>query len=124
MPWNVAPHMRRPTPLLTLAVLALTSCHTPVGQCDLLPIPFDVAPSDTSLTVGDTLRMRVTLHGGPCWGHALDNGVRWVAHDTSVATVDSVTGLVTARASGTDTLGAHLPGNPIEYRQAIVTVHP
>jgi len=102
--------------------LSLVSCHALPTQCDAPPIPFDIAPTDTSVAVSDTFRMRVTIHSTVCWGHLLDSGVRWHSLDTAMAVIDSVNGLITARAKGNATIGAHLPNYPSDFRQMILTV--
>lgn len=102
--------------------LSLLACHSLPVQCDVPPIPFDIAPTDTTVAVSDTFRMRVTLHPSVCWGSALDSGVRWRSLDTTIAVIDSVSGLLTARGKGGATIGAHLPNYGSDFRQMSLTV--
>jgi hypothetical protein len=58
-----------------------------------------LAPRDTTLVVGESFRPRV--HLASCGGRRhLTDSVVWKLGDAGIATVDSASGLVTARAPG------------------------
>ena len=58
-----------------------------------------LAPRDTTLVVGESFRPRVAL--ASCGGRRhLTDSVVWKVGDARVVTVDSASGLVTARAPG------------------------
>lgn len=61
-----------------------------------------VSPESTSLTVGNTLLLTTTISPTS----ATDHNVSWSSSNTSVATVDEETGLVTAKSVGAATITA------------------
>jgi uncharacterized protein YjdB len=83
-------------------VIALASCHDSTIIADrCFYFPIRLAPADTALAVGDTLRMHVTFDtSGGCWSDLPAAPRLWTSSDTTVATIDSATGLLTARAAG------------------------
>ena len=113
-----------------LGALAVTACdyHSnaigPHTEC-LAAIPILITPRDTSVQVGDSLRLLAVVNPPECWTSLeLNRGVRWVSHDTTVAVIDSVTGLLEARSPGAVDIGAHAIPSPVEYGVATVTVTP
>jgi uncharacterized protein YjdB len=62
-----------------------------------------VTPPSASMHPGDNLRVIVRV--GTCTGTS-STDVRWLSSDTTVALVDSLTGLVQARHAGTATIVA------------------
>lgn len=82
-----------------------------------------VAPPTATLHPGDTLRARGSVT--PCQQETLsDVTFRWRASDTSVATVDSVTGLVTARSAGKATIVGSLTADRQIQGAMALTVAP
>ena len=75
-----------------------------VGSCGLIPCGADdldvrFVPNDVTLAVGQTQTVRVEL--GSCHFHnKLDDQITWTSEDTAVATVDSLSGTITARGAG------------------------
>jgi Big-like domain-containing protein len=82
-----------------------------------------VAPQLATLHPGDTVRARGSIE--PCPQEALsDVTFRWRASDTSVAIVDSVIGLVTARSAGKATIIGSLTANRQIQGAMALTVAP
>ena len=69
-----------------------------------------VSPPTATLRIGDTLRGAASLP--PCQLNGLIPTWRWRSSDTSVAVVDSIAGLVQARALGSATIIATLQQLP------------
>jgi uncharacterized protein YjdB len=79
-----------------------------------------VTPSSSILSVGDTIRLRASPLFD-CAGTG-PHVARWHSSSAAVAIVDSVTGLVTARASGTATIIASATDNPALAAAGLVQV--
>ena len=91
------------------AVLWLGSLFA-VSSCGLLPCGADdldirFVPSEVTLTVGQTQAARVEL--GAChFNRSLTDRITWTSDDLTIASVDSLSGKITARASGSTTVRA------------------
>ena len=112
--------------LLALAALAVvtmcSSCTLLTTDCasDLRITP---EPADTSLVVGQ--RFTADVHLYECHGQKELNAVlRWSAEDSTVVRVDSISGVVTARAPGRSTIFAQATNSVANgrYQGPIVTV--
>jgi hypothetical protein len=92
-----------------------------VPDCSL-PTPL-MTPPYATLHLGDTLRARASFV--PC---PQENGIvvafRWRSSDTTIATVDSIAGLVRARKTGTATIIATLTANTAEQSAMALNVVP
>ena len=97
---------------LVLLVVSCTRATTdqglPTVDCALSAIT--VSPPSATLRVGDTLRANATVR--QCEGLPASTTVRWRSSDTTTATVDSLTGLIQARAAGNATVIATLVVEP------------
>ena len=65
-----------------------------------------VAPASTTLVMGDTVRLSAKYAGPVCNGATPTAPWSWRSIDPEVATVDSTTGLVTARTTGSTSITA------------------
>jgi uncharacterized protein YjdB len=83
--------------------------------------PF-VSPPSVTLHAGDSLRATAVVQ--QCEGQPTSTTVRWRTSDTAVAIVDSLSGLVRARASGRSTIIASLVVNPQIEGAMALTVAP
>jgi uncharacterized protein YjdB len=61
-----------------------------------------VSPTSATLHPGDTLRASAQM--SDCGGPVSPLPSRWLSADTTVATVDSISGLIRARSLGTTTI--------------------
>ena len=116
---------------VVLGAMAITACHSPTNvtrpdsACLVAALPIRIAPTDTSVRAGDTLRLLAVVNTSDCYaGLELNEGVRWGSSDTMIAVVDAVTGVITARTPGKVVINAH-PIPTSGFRgQATVTVTP
>lgn len=69
-----------------------------------------VSPVTATMTVGDTLRLSASIAG--CIAGSVPNQWHWRSGDVAVASVDSLDGLVTARAAGTDVVTGVFVSDP------------
>jgi uncharacterized protein YjdB len=74
-------------------------------DCANMVSPAIVLPSTATLSVGDTMRLTAIL-AAHCPGGPTTAQWRWESGNSALASVDSLTGLVTARAAGTTTVVA------------------
>jgi hypothetical protein len=82
-----------------------------------------VVPSMATLHPGDTLRATVTLPFCP-WDPPVVATFAWRSSDTTIATVDSVSGLVSARIVGRTTIIGSLTANRGVQGAMALTVAP
>lgn len=111
---------------------ALTSCGDRVDDLRLTESPpgpdcsldgMRVTPASASLRVGDTVRLTAQIPH--CGTHDVAGAVAWRLSDTtvaSVATIDTTTALVTARAPGASTAIAEAVANTALKGAAAITV--
>ena len=99
----------------TLVLAALTiSCRatdSPNADAALPPVGcvvngVTVSPSSATVSIGDTLRASANFDD--CPGPPRQHSYRWSSSNTTVAVVDSVSGLATARTEGAVTIIAEL----------------
>jgi uncharacterized protein YjdB len=96
---------------MLFGLAAVASCHDTImtDQCFYLPIR--LAPADTVVAVGDSAQMRVTfVTTGGCYADLPSAPRHWTSSDTTVATIDSATGLLLARAAGHTYAGIEVKG--------------
>jgi hypothetical protein len=110
--------------LLALVVILIAGCrHTSAPQTEAsvdctLQNP-RVLPASATVHPGDTLRANVQVN--PCLQQTT---FLWKTSDTSVATVDSVAGLVRAKAIGRTSILAIATANPQIIGAMALTVAP
>ncbi|HTE45842.1 MAG TPA: Ig-like domain-containing protein [Gemmatimonadaceae bacterium] len=90
----------------------------PSGTC--ISLGPTVSPNFATLSPGDTLRPTVAA---PC-GFPATAPFRWSTSDSKIASVDSVTGLVTAQAQGSATIVAALVADRTIKGAMLVQVKP
>jgi Bacterial Ig-like domain (group 2) len=105
--------MKRILLVLVLLVLATGSDCPLVAPCGADDLDIRLVPTRLALAVGDTASVRIER--GSChWANRLpDANVRWTIDSVGIATVDSTTGFVVARAAGQATLTARGAANEI-----------
>lgn len=114
--------------LIVVGVAACTGADSPtlsdsLGECNL-PEAF-VTPAAATLHIGDTLTLSVK--GGPCpQGGTTTQPPRWTwrSSDSAIATVDSSSGLVRARAKGSTTIISTLVSDAAIQGAGNITVVP
>jgi hypothetical protein len=112
---------------LVVAVISLAGCggdrvpSSPEGISKSGPPDRPIiTPSTATLRVGDSLRLTVAAHDNP--SVAVPAG--WSSLDPRVAQVDSLTGVVHARASGTTVVKAKLASDSTQTSAVVVQVNP
>jgi len=90
------------------------------GVCDLNGLV--VSPAVVTLHVGDTLRISAQLQF--CGAKPTYADFRWQSNDTSIARVDSLIGLIHARARGQVSIIASAVLDPTVKASALVSVIP
>lgn len=96
-----------PTALIVLAILAVTACETRVTVSDIA-VALTVSPGADTLVVGDTAApFRPTAENYA--GDTIAPLVRWSVADPVTASIDSVTGVIVARAPGITRVTASTP---------------
>jgi len=105
--------MKRSLLIFALLVLATGSNCFVVGPCGADDLDIRVVPTRLDLAVGDTASVRIER--GSChWANRLpDAKVVWTIDSLGIATVDSTTGFVVARAVGQATIAARGTANDI-----------
>jgi uncharacterized protein YjdB len=96
--------------LSTIALAVVVACdHAPTAAKTDTTTPVDctlqgltVSPASAAVFVGDTIRL--TAHEPTCSGSTLPTTVGWRSSDSTFAAVDSLSGLVHARAAGNVTI--------------------
>jgi uncharacterized protein YjdB len=118
--------MIKPFWSIALVVMLVAGCrHTSAPQAgssvDCTAQGPTVSPASATVHPGDTLRANARQN--PC---PLDQTTTfwWKTSDTSVATVDSVAGLVHAKAIGRTTILAIVTANPQITGAMVLTVAP
>ena len=94
--------------------LATTASDCPLASpCGADDLDFRAVPAQLTLAVGDTASVRIER--GSChWAnHLPDANVLWTIDSLRIATVDSISGIVIARAAGQATIAAHDAGNEV-----------
>jgi Bacterial Ig-like domain (group 2). len=113
--------------LTVLGVAACTGADSPTVAGDsfdsCIQEPF-VTPAAATLHVGDTITLSVK--GGPCVGDGGTVQPRWTwrSSDSTVATVDSSSGLVRAQGKGSTTIISTLVGEASVNGAGSITVVP
>ena len=121
------PPMHRST-LPLLAVLAAVACSDSAtvpfpDECNILIA--QVTPNGSTLYVNDTLTFHAAYTAGisaACIPNVPASSLRWSSSDTQLASVDSLTGKVTARGVGSVSMMVHTPGGGSALGSAMVTV--
>ena len=97
--------------LFVAALVAVGACGatasdavSPTDSAVCITIGPSVRPNFATLHPGDTLRASASLPS--CTAGAITPTFRWSSSDSSVALVDSLSGLIRARALGTVTISA------------------
>ena len=97
--------------LFVAALVAVGACGatasdavSPTDSAVCITIGPSVRPNFATLHPGDTLRASASLPS--CTAGAITPTFRWASSDSSVALVDSLSGLIRARALGTVTISA------------------
>ena len=109
--------------LFVAALVALTACGAPTNDVvtptnlPCITIGPRTQPSSATLHPGDTLRVSVILP--PC--SSTLTTFRWFSSDSSIAMVDSLSGLIRARAVGTVTMVATAVADP-NFKTAMLLV--
>jgi uncharacterized protein YjdB len=98
-------------PLAAVAVVACSSSITLPDHCFV--VVASVSPVSSSLTVGDSVQLSATYHdvAAECIPNVPASGLHWRSEDPSVATVDSLQGVVVGAGPGTASITAHAPSN-------------
>jgi hypothetical protein len=94
------------SPATTIVIIgvaaAVAYCTSPVRPFEC--VPADIVPDSVALAVGDTITLHVNFAGASCLSPDTAAALRrWrivPGGDTTVASIDSLTGLVTALAPG------------------------
>jgi uncharacterized protein YjdB len=107
---------------LVVAACGRSSTDSTASHVDCTTTGPTVSPPSVTLHPGDTLRATAFVH--QCEGQPTSTTVRWRTSDTAVAGVDSLSGLVRARASGRSTIIASLVVNPQIEGAMALTVAP
>ncbi len=116
--------------LITLAALVIVGCdHAPTAAkldtagSECLSGP-RVSPGSATLVVGDTLRLVAYPAPAGCGSTvaAPIGTFGWHSSDAATATVDSLTGIVRARAAGSVTIITFPLSNPTVKGAAAITV--
>jgi uncharacterized protein YjdB len=97
-----------------------TRADTAIVDCGLIGV--QVSPANAVLYIGDTLSVKAYV--SPCYPDAQHDRVRWMASNTSVATVDSLTGFVRAGGVGTASIIATLVSDPTQAAAMTLRVTP
>jgi hypothetical protein len=82
---------------------------TGMQAVDCILLSVTVSPPSVTMHPGDTLR--AAAHPPPPCGSMVTYTFRWLSSDTTVASVDSVSGLVLARHQGTTTIVVDVADN-------------
>jgi uncharacterized protein YjdB len=109
--------------ILTAALLVACDATEPELQMLCGASGISVTPASARLGIGDTVR----VHSGPLVGQCTKEGPYsgyWQSSDANIATVDSVSGLVTARAVGKATIIITSIPNPSIAAAMVVDVVP
>jgi uncharacterized protein YjdB len=88
--------------MITACGATVTDGATPTDPVVCITIGPSVRPNSTTLHPGDTLRLSVSLPS--CAAGPTNPTFRWSSSDSTVALVDSLSGLIRARALGTVTI--------------------
>ena len=121
-----------PRPLLPLlAVVAAAACADAVttpfpDRCNI--VIAQVTPNGPTLYVNDTLTFHAAYTVGisaDCIPNVPATSLRWTSSNPQLASVDSMTGKLTARVAGTVSVMVHAPGNDagLGSTQVNVIVH-
>ncbi len=120
-------HQRWPL-LLGAAALGCTSgtaLDTPITVDQCFVVAATMLPATPSLAVGDTVRLLVTYNkvAPACLPSVPASSLVMRSTNPAVASVDSTSGLVTARSPGQVTVSASVPGGAVVTgATAVVTV--
>jgi uncharacterized protein YjdB len=95
------------------SVVALAACSTSVSTspdgCFVLVV--SVSPPTTSVVVGQAVQLTASYNqvSSSCIPNVPASALHWQVDDTTIATVDSTSGLVTGRAPGRTGVSVHAP---------------
>src|SRR5690242_18794896 len=96
--------------LFSFSLLAASACSSPnplINDC-MRPLAF-VSPQTPSLAVGDTVTLRLVDTSFECTHDVAPLTAPWWSLDTTIASVDAITGLMQARAPGITHVGRGAP---------------
>jgi hypothetical protein len=95
------------------AVVTAAECSTSISTspdgCFILVA--SISPPTTSVIVGQTVQLTASYNqvSSSCIPNIPASALHWQVDDTTIATVDSTTGLVTGRAPGRTGVSVHAP---------------
>jgi uncharacterized protein YjdB len=111
-------------PLLAAGLLGLCGCNSTTlfpDRCNVLVVA--VSPPAPSLAVGDSLTLTAAYTGAvECQPDVPASELHWSSADTTVASVDSLLGVVRARQVGAAEITVHAPGKSAVLGGATVSV--
>jgi hypothetical protein len=111
-------------PLVMAGLAMLFGCRSaPLFPDRCTVLIATISPNPPALSVGDSVTLTAAYTGAvECQPDAPASALHWTSSDPTVAPVDSLSGVVRARAPGTTEITVHAPGTLAVLGATVVSV--